>query len=48
MKRKVSSRKYPHLASNTALARDKELFLLRSFVFLVKNEGFPERKLLER
>jgi len=48
MKRKVGSRKYPFYGGIPHKPGTRWLFLRLSGVFLVRKEGFPGRKLLER
>ena len=48
MKRKVASRKYLFCEKYSAGPEQGRLFPLLRGVFLVRKEGFPERKLLER
>src|SRR5258708_10406619 len=48
MRRKVASRKYLFCEKYSAGPEQGRLFPLVRGVFLVRKEGFPERKLLER
>ena len=48
MKRKVASRKYLFCEKYSAGPEQGRLFPLVRGVFLVRKEGFPERKLLQR
>jgi len=48
MKRKVASRKYLFCEKYSADPEQGRLFPLVRGLFLVRIEGFPERKLLER